>query len=254
MSRTSTSAAEIETRGLSSGYGTAEVLRGVSFRLEAGRILGVIGRNGVGKTTLVKTIVGLLPAIRGSVFVHGREVTRTAAHLIARMGVGYVPQGRSIFPRMTVKEHLVLGGYLVADDSDRAGRLDLVYSVFPILKQRGGQIAGSLSGGEQEMLAIGRAISGNPSILILDEPSDGVQPNVVNQIGDVIVQLQAEMGLSVILIDQNAALISKCVDQAHAMDKGQIIATLDAAEVRDESRLTEVLSLLIASDQEGSEP
>ena len=100
------------------------------------------------------------------------------------------------------------------------------------------------------MLAIGRAISGNPSILILDEPSEGVQPNVVNQIGDVILQLQAEMGLSVILIDQNAALISKCVDQAHAMDKGQIIATLDAVEARDESRLTEVLSLLIASDQE----
>ena len=104
------------------------------------------------------------------------------------------------------------------------------------------------------MLAIGRAISGNPSILILDEPSDGVQPNVVNQIGDVILQLQAEMGLSVILIDQNAALISKCVHQAHAMDKGQIIATLDAAETKDESRLTEVLSLLIASDQEESEP
>ncbi len=236
--------AEIETRGLSSGYGTAEVVRGVSLRLEPGQILGIIGRNGVGKTTLVKTIVGLIPAMKGSVHIRTEEVTHTEAHLIARMGVGYVPQGRGVFPRMTVKEHLILGGYLIPDTTVREKFINLIYTVFPILKARGNQLAGSLSGGEQEMLAIGRAISGGASILILDEPSEGIQPSVINEIGDVILQLKEEMGLSVILIDQNAALISECVDQAYAMNKGEIISTLTTEEVKDEDRLTEVLSLL----------
>ena len=251
MSRISTSAAdnmepvaEIETLGLSSGYGTAEVVRGVSFRLEHGQILGIIGRNGVGKTTLVKTIIGLIPAMKGSVHIRNREVTRVQAHLIAQMGVGYVPQGRGVFPRMTVKEHLTLGGYLIPDTAMREKYINLIYTAFPVLKERGNQLAGSLSGGEQEMLAIGRAVSGGASILILDEPSEGIQPNIINEIGEVILQLKEEMGLSVILIDQNAALISACVDQAYAMNKGEIISTLSAEEVQDESRLTEVLSLL----------
>ena len=236
--------AEIETQGLTSGYGTAEVVRSVSLRLEADRILGIIGRNGVGKTTLVKTIIGLIPVINGSVYIRDREVTRTDAHLIARMGVGYVPQGRGIFPRMTVKEHLTLGGYLISDAMVRERYTDLIYSFFPILKERSSQIAGSLSGGEQEMLAIGRAISGGASILILDEPSEGVQPNVIERIGDVLLQLKAKTGISVILIDQNAALIAKCVDQAYAMEKGKIVAMLSAEDVQDENRLAEVLSLL----------
>lgn len=237
-------AAEIETHGLSSGYGTAEVVRGVSFRLEHGQILGIIGRNGVGKTTLVKTIVGLIPAMKGSVHIRNREVTHVQAHLIAQMGVGYVPQGRGVFPRMTVREHLTLGGYLIPDTTIREKYINLIYTAFPVLKERGNQLAGSLSGGEQEMLAIGRAVSGGASVLILDEPSEGIQPNIINEIGEVILRLKAEMGLSVILIDQNAALISACVDQAYAMNKGEIISTMTAEEVQDESRLTEVLSLL----------
>jgi len=233
----------LTTTDICSGYGTATVVRDISVNILSNEIVGVIGRNGVGKSTFVKTIIGLIRASSGSVTLFGKDITNLQPELVARKGVGYVPQGRGIFPRMTVNEHLLLGGYLQQDNQKRLKFNKLIFDLFPILHERKSQLAGSLSGGQQEMLAIGRALAGGPEILILDEPSEGVQPNIVGQIGEAILDFRKLLSLSVILIDQNASLISKTVDRAYAVEKGSVLAMLDSDAVRDEEKLSDVLSI-----------
>ena len=233
----------LTTTDICSGYGTATVVRDISVNILSNEIVGVIGRNGVGKSTFVKTIIGLIRASSGSVTLFGKDITNLQPELVARKGVGYVPQGRGIFPRMTVNEHLLLGGYLQQDNQKRLKFSKLIFDLFPILHERKSQLAGSLSGGQQEMLAIGRALAGGPEILILDEPSEGVQPNIVGQIGEAILDFRKLLSLSVILIDQNASLISKTVDRAYAVEKGSVLAMLDSDDVRDEEKLSDVLSI-----------
>ena len=233
----------LTTTDICSGYGTATVVRDISVNILSNEIVGVIGRNGVGKSTFVKTIIGLIRASSGSVTLFGKDITNLQPELVARKGVGYVPQGRGIFPRMTVNEHLLLGGYLQQDNQKRLKFSKLIFDLFPILHERKSQLAGSLSGGQQEMLAIGRALAGGPEILILDEPSEGVQPNIVGQIGEAILDFRKLLSLSVILIDQNASLISKTVDRAYAVEKGSVLAMLDSDAVRDEEKLSDVLSI-----------
>ena len=233
----------LTTTDICSGYGTATVVRDISVNILSNEIVGVIGRNGVGKSTFVKTIIGLIRASSGSVTLFGKDITNLQPELVARKGVGYVPQGRGIFPRMTVNEHLLLGGYLQQDNQKRLKFNKLIFDLFPILHERKSQLAGSLSGGQQEMLAIGRALAGGPEILILDEPSEGVQPNIIGQIGEAILDFRKLFSLSVILIDQNASLISKTVDRAYAVEKGSVLAMLDSDAVRDEEKLSDVLSI-----------
>ncbi len=233
----------LTTTDICSGYGTATVVRDISVNILSNEIVGVIGRNGVGKSTFVKTIIGLIRASSGNVTLFGKDITNLQPELVARKGVGYVPQGRGIFPRMTVNEHLLLGGYLQQDNQKRLKFNKLIFDLFPILHERKSQLAGSLSGGQQEMLAIGRALAGGPEILILDEPSEGVQPNIVGQIGEAILDFRKLLSLSVILIDQNASLISKTVDRAYAVEKGSVLAMLDSDAVRDEEKLSDVLSI-----------
>ena len=233
----------LTTTDICSGYGTATVVREISVNILSNEIVGVIGRNGVGKSTFVKTIIGLIRASSGNVTLFGKDITNLQPELVARKGVGYVPQGRGVFPRMTVNEHLLLGGYLQQDNQKRLKFNKLIFDLFPILHERKSQLAGSLSGGQQEMLAIGRALAGGPEILILDEPSEGVQPNIVGQIGEAILDFRKLLSLSVILIDQNASLISKTVDRAHAVEKGSVLAMLDSDAVRDEEKLSDVLSI-----------
>lgn len=233
----------LTTTDICSGYGTATVVRDISVNILSNEIVGVIGRNGVGKSTFVKTIIGLIRASSGSVTLFGKDITNLQPELVARKGVGYVPQGRGVFPRMTVNEHLLLGGYLQQDNQKRLKFNKLIFDLFPILHERKSQLAGSLSGGQQEMLAIGRALAGGPEILILDEPSEGVQPNIVGQIGEAILDFRKLLSLSVILIDQNASLISKTVDRAYAVEKGSVLAMLDSDAVRDEEKLSDVLSI-----------
>ena len=233
----------LTTTNICSGYGTATVVRDISVNILSNEIVGVIGRNGVGKSTFVKTIIGLIRASSGSVTLFGKDITNLQPELVARKGVGYVPQGRGVFPRMTVNEHLLLGGYLQQDNQKRLKFNKLIFDLFPILHERKSQLAGSLSGGQQEMLAIGRALAGGPEILILDEPSEGVQPNIVGQIGEAILDFRKLLSLSVILIDQNASLISKTVDRAYAVEKGSVLAMLDSDAVRDEEKLSDVLSI-----------
>ncbi|OGA24915.1 MAG: ABC transporter ATP-binding protein [Betaproteobacteria bacterium RIFCSPLOWO2_02_FULL_67_26] len=200
-------------------YGDAYVLQGLSLQLEDGQILGLLGRNGVGKTTLVNSIVGFTPPRRGKVIFKGVDITGQSSFATVRGGMGLVPQGRRVFPSLSVEENLK-----VAERSDgrRGWTLERVYALFPRLKERREQRARTLSGGEQQMLAIGRGLMTNPDCLIMDEPSEGLAPIIIQGVWEAIGKLKDE-GLSILLVEQNAALALKLVDYVHVMSKGRVV-------------------------------
>src|SRR6202051_647319 len=209
----------LDVQDIHTYYGDAYVLQGLSLQLEQGQILGLLGRNGVGKTTLVNSIVGFNPPRRGKVVFKGDDITRKASFETVRSGMGLVPQGRRVFPTLGVEENL-----LIAERSPgRHGwNLDRVYKLFPRLHERCYQRAKTLSGGEQQMLAIGRALMTNPDCLIMDEPSGGLAPIIIQGLWDAIAQLKQE-GLSILLVEQNAALALKLVDFVHVISKGRVV-------------------------------
>lgn len=227
--------------GLWSGYATGDVLQDVSVRLDEGEIVGVIGRNGVGKSTLMRTLIGLLRTRRGTVRLRSEDLTRLPAEERARRGVGYVPQGRNVFPAMTVQDNLRTGAFV--GGGRRKPDFDLVHGYFPVLRERARQLAGTLSGGQQEMLSIARALVAGPEILLLDEPSDGVQPSIVQEIGEAILDLNRSRGLSVLIVEQNVDLMQRVAQRAYVLDKGMIVAALDGGEVRDERRMADYLAI-----------
>ena len=231
----------LDVSGLHSGYATGDVLQGVSLGLEGPGVVGVIGRNGMGKSTLMRTIIGLLPARQGTIRLRGEDVTRWRAEDRARGGVGYVPQGRGMFPGMSVLDNLRTGRFI--GGGRRAPQFDLVYGYFPFLRQRAKQLAGTLSGGQQEMLAIARALIGGPDLLLLDEPSDGVQPSIVDEIGDFLTDLVRARGMAVLIVEQNVDLVRRVVDRAHVLEKGRIVATLAGEAIRDGELLAEHLAI-----------
>jgi branched-chain amino acid transport system ATP-binding protein len=200
-------------------YGDAYVLQGLSLTLEQGQILGLLGRNGVGKTTLVNSIVGFVPPRRGRITFKGRDITGHSSFAIVRSGMGLVPQGRRVFPTLSVEDNL-----LVAEHSpERHGwSLERVFALFPRLRERRRQRAKTLSGGEQQMLAIGRGLMTNPDCLIMDEPSEGLAPIIIQGLWEAIAKLKQE-GLSILLVEQNAALALKLVDFVHVMSKGRVV-------------------------------
>ena len=209
----------LEVEDIHTYYGDAYVLQGLSLQLEQGQILGLLGRNGVGKTTLVNSIVGFTPPRRGKIFFKGVDITANSSFETVRGGMGLVPQGRRVFPTLSVEENLV-----VAERSfDRHGwNLGRVYALFPRLQERRHQRAKTLSGGEQQMLAIGRALMTNPDCLIMDEPSEGLAPIIIQGVWEAIGKLRQE-GLSILLVEQNAHLALKLVDYVHVMSKGQVV-------------------------------
>ena len=231
----------LEVSELRSGYATGDVLQGVSLDLAEPGIVGVIGRNGVGKSTLMRTLIGLLPVRHGAIRLRGRDVTRLRAEDRARLGIGYVPQGRGMFGAMTVLDNLRTGQFVGGGRT--APQFDLVYRYFPFLRDRAKQLAGTLSGGQQEMLAIARALVGAPDLLLLDEPSDGVQPSIVEEIGDFLVDLNRSRGMAILIVEQNVDLICQVVDRAHVLEKGAIVATLDRAAARNPDALAEHLAI-----------
>ena len=230
----------LSVSALFSGYATGTVLHDLSIGMDKGEIVGVIGRNGAGKSTLMRTIIGLVAARRGSIIFKGEDLTRLRAEERARRGLGYVPQGRQIFPKLTVHENLRTGRFI---GGGRALDFDLIYATFPVLRERAKQVAGTMSGGQQEMLSIARALIAGPDLLLLDEPSDGVQPSIVQEIGDALITLNRTRGLSVLIVEQNLDLMQHVAQRAYVLDKGAIITTLSQDQVQDEALLAEYLSI-----------
>jgi branched-chain amino acid transport system ATP-binding protein len=218
----------LEVEDIHTYYGEAYVLQGLSLRLQRGQILGLLGRNGVGKTTLVNSIVGFNPPRRGRIVFKGVDITRVSSFETVRSGMGLVPQGRRIFPTLSVEENLIVA----ERNPDRHGwSLDRVYGLFPRLLERRGQRARTLSGGEQQMLAIGRGLMTNPDCLIMDEPSEGLAPIIIQGVWEAIAKLKEE-GLSILLVEQNASLALKLVDYVHVMSKGQVVYSATPDELQ----------------------
>jgi branched-chain amino acid transport system ATP-binding protein len=221
----------LSTLKLRSGYGGKPVLQGIDMDVREGEIVAVIGRNGVGKSTLMKTLIGLLPPTEGNVVFKGEDVSAMVAHRRARLGIGYVPQGRDVFPRMSVEENLkvgeMIGGKVSADDYAR------IYATFPILAERRRQQAGTMSGGQQQQLAIGRVMIANPSLILLDEPSEGIQPSIVQDIARTIVDLNKRTNVTIIVVEQNLDMIRAMAQRCYVMDKGRIVAALTPEDLDD---------------------
>lgn len=225
----------LSVENLVAGYQSANVLQGVSISLTEGEIVSVVGRNGVGKTTLVRAIMGLQAVRSGRIAVDGTDVTFDSADSRARKGIGYVPQGRGIFPDLTVQENLRMGGFIGSKGNSLD--FDRVYKYFPFLKERVHQRGRTLSGGQQEMLAIARALINRPKLLILDEPSDGVQPSIIEEIGEFLLQLKNAGGISILLVEQNFDLLQNVSDRAYAMEKGVVTAQLSVDDLNNDEIL-----------------
>jgi len=217
-------------RDVDAYYGDSHVLHGIGFALQAGRLLGLLGRNGVGKTTCMATIMGFLKPRRGTISLFGDNVAGLAPETIARKGICLVPQGRRVFRSLTVRENLMVAAQ-TRGEIDKPWSLDRVFALFPRLHERHAQMAGSLSGGEQQMLAIGRALMGNPRVLLMDEPSEGLAPQLVAEVGRTIAQLKAE-GLSIVLVEQNIKLTLDLADDIVIVNTGVVVFTGTAAETK----------------------
>jgi branched-chain amino acid transport system ATP-binding protein len=221
--------------GVDALYGDSHVLHSVSFALQSGRVLALLGRNGAGKTTCMNTIIGFLPARTGAIRLFGESIARLAPETISRKGVGLVPQGRRIFPSLSVRENLVVAEQARSRSTQQWSE-ERVFDVFPRLKERQSQTAGSLSGGEQQMLAIGRALMGNPRVLLMDEPSEGLAPLIVADVGRTIARLKAA-GQSILLVEQNIKLALDLADDVVVLNTGRVVFTGDVAEFRKNDAL-----------------
>ncbi|MFN5561569.1 MAG: ABC transporter ATP-binding protein [Opitutaceae bacterium] len=218
-------------------YGAINALSGVSFTIPQGAIVTLIGGNGAGKTTTLRTISGLLRPRSGSITFRGEAITALPAHTIVARGLCHVPEGRMVFANLSVDENLAMGAYLLRDRERIARNREFVFGVFPRLKERLRQTAGTLSGGEQQMLAIGRALMGNPTFLMLDEPSLGIAPRLIATIFEKIVEINRTQGITILLVEQNANLALEVSSQAYVLETGRVVMQGPSAELRDDPQL-----------------
>ena len=227
--------AMLEVKNLEVYYGVIQALKGVSFEVNEGEVIALIGANGAGKTTILHTITGLIESKAGSVHFEGKDITKMPGHKIVTLGMAHVPEGRRVFADLSVYENLKLGAYTRTDKAEIAESLEMVYKRFPRLKERKNQLAGTLSGGEQQMLAMGRALMSKPKIILMDEPSMGLSPLFVNEIFDIIREV-SEAGTTVLLVEQNAKKALSIADRAYVLETGNIVLEGDANELmNDES-------------------
>lgn len=224
---------------LRAGYGGKPVLQGVNLTVAKGEIVAVIGRNGVGKSTLMKTLIGLIGTMAGEVNFAGTSIKSMDAFKRAHLGIGYVPQGRDVFPRMSVHENLQVGEAMRGVKAD----YEQVYRLFPILKERASQRAGTLSGGQQQQLAIGRVLIGAPKMILLDEPSEGIQPSIVQDIARIIVDLNKNSGITIVFVEQNIDMIKAIAQRCYVMDKGRIIAELKPHDLDNRDTIRKYLAV-----------
>lgn len=222
----------ISINKVSQHYGGTQILWDLDLEIEKGSCTCIMGRNGVGKTTLLNALMGLLPVTSGSIEFEGKPIQGRPADSRAHMGIGYVPQGRHIFPLMTVEENLRTG--LPCRKEKTKDIPDKIYELFPVLKDMKNRLGGDLSGGQQQQLAIGRALVIDPKVLILDEPNEGIQPNIVKQIGDVILKLNQEDGLTVILVEQKLGFARRVGEEFRLMEKGRVVASDKMANLNDD--------------------
>ena len=220
----------LELKGVDAGYGSFQALFGVDLEVKAGEAVGVIGPNGAGKTTLMRVISGLIRPRRGSIAMLGSDVLATPPHLIVGLGIAHVPENRRLFPRLSVEDNLKMGAYMPAARARYAERLETVFGLFPRLKERRHQMAGTMSGGEQQMCAIGRALMSDPKLLLLDEPSAGLAPVVVQQVFELVKRIRAG-GLTVLIVEQNVQQVLKVVDRAYLLEAGTIRASGNSADL-----------------------
>jgi len=227
--------------GVHVSYGNTPILRDIDLAIEDGETVGIMGRNGVGKTTLMKTVIGLLMPDEGTITYNGDEVTDLSADRRARLGMGYIPQGRDVFPDLTVHQNITMGLSISEHKSEKL--VDDVYDYFPRLDERRDQNAGTMSGGEQQMLAIGRALAGNPDLLLLDEPSEGIQPSIVQDITDDIANINEEFGVTVLFVEQNLQVIRELSERCYVVDSGRIETELDATDLEDVDAVADYLAV-----------
>ena len=220
----------LEVKNLSVSYGAIEAVKDISFTVNAGEIVSLIGANGAGKTTTLHTITGLVPAKSGSVMYNGVDLLKTHNNKIVTLGMAHIPEGRHVFTRMSVEENLEMGAFSLKDQSDLKKDLDMVYGLFPRLKERRNQKAGTLSGGEQQMLAMGRALMSHPKTILMDEPSMGLSPKLVKEIFSIIRKLH-EQGITILLVEQNAKMALSIADRASVLETGRITMEGDAKEL-----------------------
>ena len=222
--------AMLEIKDLEVCYGVIKAIKGVSFEVEQGEVIALIGANGAGKTTILHTVTGLIPAAAGSISFDGHDLKKVPAHKIVSMGMAHVPEGRRIFQQLSVLENLMLGAFTCKNKEQIQSDLKKVYGHFPRLEERKNQVAGTLSGGEQQMLAMGRALMSRPRLLMLDEPSMGLSPLLVTEIFDIIKEIN-EAGTTVLLVEQNAKKALEIADRAYALETGRIILSGKASEL-----------------------
>ena len=220
-------------KNLSFAYGSIQTLNSVDMEMETGKVTCILGRNGVGKTTLLKNIMGILkPSSESVIQIDEIELATMAPHLRAKMGLGYVPQGRQIFPRITVEENLKVA---LQARRDRSRVIpSFVYDLFPVLREMGGRMGGDLSGGQQQQLAIARALCGDPEILVLDEPTEGIQPNIIQQIGEILRQLVEERGMTVVLVEQYLDFVKEFGHNFYVLNRGRVVAEGETYELSDD--------------------
>jgi branched-chain amino acid transport system ATP-binding protein len=229
----------LELRDLTVGYGAITALHGVSIKVDAGSIVTLVGSNGAGKSTTLRAISGLVKAKSGGIFYEDQPIANLAPHKIVARGIAHSPEGRMVFANLTVKENLRMGAYLRNDGAGIAKDFDFVYSVFPRLKERASQTAGTLSGGEQQMLAIGRALMAKPKLLLLDEPSLGIDPLLTKAIFELIVSINREMKLTILLVEQNANLALEISHHGYVLETGRILLADTAEALRADPKVRE---------------
>jgi branched-chain amino acid transport system ATP-binding protein len=220
----------LELNAVDAGYGSFQALFGISLEVKAGEAVGVIGPNGAGKTTLMRAISGLIRPSKGSLTMEGVDVLATPPHRIVSLGIAHVPENRRLFPRLTVDDNLKMGAFMPEARAKYSERLEFVFDLFPRMKERRSQMAGTMSGGEQQMCAIGRALMSNPKLLLLDEPSAGLAPVVVQQVFELVKRIRAR-GLTVLIVEQNVQQVLRVVDRAYLLEAGTIRASGSAADM-----------------------
>ena len=228
--------AMLEVKGLQVHYGMIQAIKGIDFEVNKGEVIALIGANGAGKTTILHTVTGLIQASSGTVFFEGKDITKIPGHKIVSLGMAHVPEGRRVFAQLSVYENLLMGAYTRTSKQEIEETMEIVFSRFPRLRERKKQLAGTLSGGEQQMLAMGRALMSHPSIILMDEPSMGLSPIFVNEIFNIIKDV-SDSGTTVLLVEQNAKKALSIADRAYVLETGNIVLSGDAKELMNNNEI-----------------